>query len=99
MLSDKGKMGSGSRLRAKLLKLGTRIDCSGHASSDAKCVGIRLEARSQIVMKYAIELIRLEMRVEPVEFCVGDEFGACWAVYNCPDRSSESVESLCPLHR
>ena len=46
----------------------------------AECIGIRLEARSQIVMKYAIELIRLGMRVEPVEISVGDEFGTCWAL-------------------
>jgi hypothetical protein len=99
MLSYKGKMGTGSRLRARLIKLGTRIDCSGQASSKPECIGIRMEARSQIVMRYAIELIRLEMRVEPIEISVGDEFGTCWALYHCLDRNSESVKSLCPLHR
>ena len=82
MSSDRGKWGLESRLRARLLKLGTKIECSGgpESSPKAECIGIRLEARSQVVMKYAIELIRLGMRVEPVEISVGDEFGTCWAL-------------------
>jgi hypothetical protein len=86
-------------LRARLLKLGTKIDCRGHSSSETKCAGVRLEAGSRIVMKYAIELIRLQMRVEPVKSYVGDDFGRCWAIYDCTDRDSEGVKSLCPLHR
>jgi len=49
-------------------------------------------------MKYAIELIRLEMRMEPVKSYVGNDFDTCWAIYDCTDPNSEIVKSLCPLH-
>ena len=91
-------MGTGSRLGARLLKLGTRIDCRGQASSEANWIGIRLEAGSHIVMKYAIELIRLEVHMEPVKSYVGNDFDTCWAIYDCTDPNSEIVKSLCPLH-
>ena len=86
-----------SQLRPRLLKLGIGIDCSRVSPGSAKGVGIRLEARSHIVMKYAVQLIRIEMGVEPVEFYLADDFSTCWAVYDCLDSNSEIVMSLSPL--
>jgi len=43
-------------------------------------------------MKYAIELIRLELREEPVQVHLAADFGKCWAVYDCIDRNSDIVK-------